>query len=45
MGATMNYSTKSDEFNGYNLNIDPDKHGEMIYRIKDRIVLTGLHPI
>lgn len=37
---------KSDkEFNEYNLNIDSDKHGEIIYRIKDRISLTGLSPV
>ncbi|KAG0659535.1 hypothetical protein C6P44_003582 [Monosporozyma unispora] len=33
------------ELNEYNLIIDTDKHGEVIYRIKDRIGLAGLHPV
>lgn len=43
--GTLNHNTKHNEFNEYNLNIDPEKHGEVIYRIKDRIILTGLHPV
>lgn len=38
-------SAQTKEFNEYNLNIDPDRHGEVIYRIKDRLSLTGLHPV
>lgn len=40
-----NRRSKDDELDEHNLDIDPIKHGEIIYRIKDRIILTGLHPV